>query len=130
MSNTNDQKSAELRARLTRQQEQRQREEVERRLAEERLHAGAEAEQELLRQIVAEEEWERQDAEARKLAQELEVLRRAEAERAEEVRRVQLSSGGAGATAGGAGAMASPPMRVDDQSEGGEGEPKEKKKGK
>ena len=75
MLNTNDQKSAELRARLTRQQEQRQREEVERRLADERLHAGAEAEQELLRQIAAEEEWERQDAEARKLAQELEVLR-------------------------------------------------------
>jgi len=123
MSNTNDQKLAELCARLARQQEQQQREEVERRLADERLRAGAEAEQELLRQIAAEEERERQDAEVWKLAEELEVLRRAEAERAEEVRRVQLSSGGAGGTA-------VSPMRVDDQLEEGEGETKEKKKGK
>ena len=133
MSNTNDQKSAKLRARLTRQQEQRQREEVERRLADERLRAGAEAEQELLRQIAAEEEWKCQDMEAQKLAEELKVLRRAEAERAEEVRRVQSSSGGAGATAGGAGGAggtAASPMRVNDQLEGGEGETKEKKKGK
>src|SRR6266568_4375912 len=130
MSNAHDQKSAELRARLARQQEQWQWEEEEQRLADERLHAGAEAEQELLRQIAAEEERERQDAEVQKLVEELEVLRRAEAEWAEEVRRVQSSSGGAGATAGGAGGTAASPMQVNDQSEEGEGETKEKKKGK
>jgi len=115
MSNTNNQKSTELRARLARQQKQRQQEEEECQLADERLCARAEAEQELLRQIVAEEERECQDAE------ELEVLRRAEAEWAEDVRRMQSPLGGVGAT------VASP-MRVDNWSEGKEEKEKEKKK--
>ena len=89
MFNTNDQKSAELRARLVRQQEQRQREEEEWRLADKRLRTGVEAERELLRQIAAEEEQEHQDMEVQRLVEELEVLRRTEAE---EVRRVQSTS--------------------------------------
>jgi len=123
-------KTCDLHARLAELQQKRQREEEERKQAEERLRQEAEVEAELVRQIAAEEERERQEAKAAERERAAEEVRRLEEEehlrreaehRAEAVRQVQAPAS---------------PMRVDNGSGDGSGddedaeEETEKKKGK
>ena len=112
-------KTSDLHAKLAELQQKRLQEEEERKQAEERLRREAEVEAELVRQIAAEEERERQEAEAAERERAVEEVRRLEEEeclrreaehRAEAVRQVQAPAS---------------PMRVDNGSGDGSGDDEE-----
>ena len=125
MSTQPNSKTGELHAQLVELQQKRQREEEEKKRAEERLQKEAEIEAELLRQIAAEEEREKQEAEAaerERVAEEVWRLEEEERQRrdaehcVEVVHQVQAPES---------------PMRVDDGlGDDGDAEEETEKKGK
>jgi len=93
MSTQPNSKTGELHAQLAELQQKRQQEEKEKKWAEERLRKEAEIEAELLRQILAEEEWQWQEAEAaewERVAEEIWKLEEEERQRWEAEHRAEV----------------------------------------